>query len=161
MPDILELVNRRAFISFIVAASGIRLKDVGSAGSENEASSEGTVLSDDEANLTLEQRWRPRGWLDLAWGYSVSGRAVSFELPDLPARPIDFDGLLASINATAVLDRRNSVFDPTRGWFYSTSLQWGLQAVGSDFDYLRTLIRAASRPLSRTCSYSAAIGPAR
>ena len=110
----------------------------------------GTLYSEDETNLTLEQRWRPRGWLDLAWGYSVSGRAVSFELPDLPARPIDFDGLLASINATAVLDRRNSVFDPTRGWFYSTSLQWGLQAVGSDFDYLRTLIRV---------SYYQPIGP--
>jgi outer membrane protein assembly factor BamA len=117
---------------------------------ENETSSAGTLYSDDETNLTVEQRWRPRGWVDLAWGYSVSGRAVSFELPDLPARPIDFDGLLASMGATAVVDRRNSVFDPTRGWFYSTSLQWGLQAVGSDFDYLRTLIRG---------SYYQPIGP--
>ena len=48
---------------------------------EDETSDEGTVFSDDEANLTLEQRWRPRGWLELAWGYSASGRAVSFELP--------------------------------------------------------------------------------
>ena len=56
---------------------------------ENQTSSAGTVYSEDEANLTLEQRWRPRGWLDLAWGYSVSGRAVSFELPDPPARPIE------------------------------------------------------------------------
>ena len=108
------------------------------------------MYSDDEANLTLEQRWRPRGWLELAWGYSASGRAVSFELPEPPARPISFDGLFASMNATAVLDRRNSVFDPTRGWFYSTSLQWGLQALGSDFDYLRTLIRG---------SYYQPIGP--
>ena len=117
---------------------------------ENQTSSAGTLYSDDEANLTLEQRWRPRGWLELAWGYSASGRAVSFELPEPPARPISFDGLLASINATAVLDRRNSVFDPTRGWFYSTSLQWGLRALGSEFDYLRTLIRG---------SYYQPIGP--
>ena len=108
------------------------------------------MYSDDEANLTLEQRWRPRGWLELAWGYSASGRAVSFELPEPPARPISFDGIFASMNATAVLDRRNSVFDPTRGWFYSTSLQWGLRALGSDFDYLRTLIRG---------SYYQPIGP--
>ena len=117
---------------------------------ENQTSSTGTLYSDDEANLTLEQRWRPRGWLELAWGYSASGRAVSFELPEPPARPISFDGIFASMNATAVLDRRNSVFDPTRGWFYSTSLQWGLRALGSDFDYLRTLIRgsylSADRP---------------
>ena len=117
---------------------------------ENEASSSGTVYADDEANLTVEQRWRPRGWLELAWGYSASGRAVSFELPEPPTRPISFDGIFASINTTAVLDRRNSVFDPTRGWFYSTSLQWGLRALGSDFDYLRTLIRG---------SYYQPIGP--
>jgi outer membrane protein insertion porin family len=117
---------------------------------ETQTSSTGTLYSDDEANLTLEQRWRPRGWLELAWGYSASSRAVSFEIPEPPARPISFDGLFASINATAVLDKRNSVFDPTRGWFYSTSLQWGLRALGSDFDYLRTLIRG---------SYYQPIGP--
>jgi len=117
---------------------------------ENQTSDAGTRYSDDEANLTLEQRWRPRGWLELAWGYSASDRAVSFELPEEPAPPIRFDGLFASINATAVLDRRNSVFDPTRGWFYSTSLQWGLRALGSDADYLRTLIRG---------SYYQPIGP--
>ena len=106
--------------------------------------------SDDEANLTLEQRWRPRGWLELAWGYSASGRAIAFELPEGPTRPISFDGLFASMNASAVLDRRDSVFDPTRGWFYSTSLQWGLRPLGSDFDYLRTMIRG---------SYYQPIGP--
>ncbi len=117
---------------------------------EDETSDAGTVYSDDEANLTLEQRWRPRGWLELAWGYSASGRAIAFELPEGPTRPISFDGLFASMNASAVLDRRDSVFDPTRGWFYSTSLQWGLRPLGSDFDYLRTMIRgsylSADRP---------------
>ncbi len=117
---------------------------------ENQTSSAGTLYSDDEANLTLEQRWRPRGWLELAWGYSASGRALSFELPEAPGRPISFDGIFSSINATAVLDRRNSMFDPARGWFYSTSLQWGLRALGSDFDYLRTLIRGSYyQPIGR------------
>ena len=117
---------------------------------EDETSDAGTVYSDDEANLTLEQRWRPRGWLELAWGYSASSRAVTFELPEAPARPISFDGLFASMNASAVLERRDSMFDPTRGWFYSTSLQWGLRSIGSDFDYLRTMIRG---------SYYQPIGP--
>ena len=117
---------------------------------ENDTGSSGAQYSDDEANLTLEQRWRPRGWLEVAWGYSASGRSVEFDIPEPPATPISFDGILASLNATAVVDRRNSVFDPTRGWFYSTSLQWGLQGVGSDFDYLRTLIRG---------SYYQPIGP--
>ena len=117
---------------------------------ESDTSSAGTLYSDDEANLTVEQRLRPRGWLELAWGYSASSRALSFELPQEPGRPISFDGTFASVNATAVLDRRDSVFDPTRGWFHSTSLQWGLRALGSDFDYLRTLIRG---------SYYQPIGP--
>ena len=118
--------------------------------SETQKSSMDTLYSDDEANLTVEQRWRPRGWLELAWGYRASGRAVSFELADPVNQPASFDGVFASLNATAVLDRRDSVFDPTRGWFYSTSLQWGLRAVGSDFDYLRTWIRG---------SYYQPIGP--
>jgi outer membrane protein assembly factor BamA len=82
---------------------------------ENETGSSGTQYSDDEANLTLEQRWRPRGWLELAWGYSASDRSVAFEVPEAPARPISFDGQLASLNTTAVVDHRNSIFDPTRG----------------------------------------------
>ena len=117
---------------------------------ENQTSSSGTQYSDDEANLTLEQRWRPRGWLELAWGYSASGRSVAFEVPQVPGRPIRFDGPLASLNTSVVVDHRNSIFDPTRGWLYSTSIQWGLQAIGSDFDYLRTLIRG---------SYYQPIGP--
>ena len=117
---------------------------------EDETSDAGTVYSDDEANFTLEQRWRPRGWLELAWGYTASSRAVTFELSEAPGRPISFDGLFASMNASAVLERRNSMFDPTRGWFYSTSLQWGLRPIGSDFDYLRSMIRA---------SYYQPIGP--
>ena len=110
---------------------------------EDQTGDTGIAFSDDEAKLVLEQRWRPRGWLELAWGYSASGRAVSFELEEPPGRPVSFDGILASINATAVLDRRNSVFDPSRGWFQSTSVQWGLRALGSEFDYLRTLIRGS------------------
>jgi outer membrane protein insertion porin family len=110
---------------------------------ETQTSDSETRYSDDEANFTVEQRWRPRGWLELAWGYSASGRAVSFQLPEPVMTPNSFDGLFASVNATAVLDRRDSVFDPTRGWFYSTSLQWGLRPLGSDFDYLRTLIRGS------------------
>jgi outer membrane protein insertion porin family len=111
--------------------------------SETQKSETDTLYTDDEANFTLEQRWRPRGWLELAWGYSASGRAVSFQLPEPVNRPTSFDGLFASLNTTAVLDRRDSVFDPTRGWFYSTSLQWGLRALGSDFGYLRTLLRGS------------------
>ena len=45
------------------------------------------------------------------------------------------------MNGAAVVDRRDSFFDAKRGWFGSASLQWGERALGSDLDYLRTLLR--------------------
>ena len=35
------------------------------------------------------------------------------------------------------------MFDAKKGWLFSTSAEFGLQAVGSDFDYLRTLVRGS------------------
>ena len=54
-----------------------------------------------------------------------------------------FNGILASLNGAAVIDRRDSFFDAKRGWFGSVSLQWGQREFGSDVDYLRTLIRGS------------------
>jgi outer membrane protein insertion porin family len=111
--------------------------------SEDLHSDAGTLFSDEELKLGIEQRWQPRSGVELAWGYSGAGRRIAFDLVEPAPRAVAFDGLLASVNATAVVDRRNSVFDASRGWFHSTSVQWGLQALGSDFDYLRLLVRGS------------------
>jgi outer membrane protein assembly factor BamA len=110
----------------------------------------GVAFSDDEFKLVVEQRWQLRPWVELAWGYSSAGRRLVFDLVEPVARAVTVDGLLASLNTTVVMDRRNSVFDASRGWFHSTNVQWGLRGLGSDFDYVRVLVRG---------SYYRPIGP--
>ena len=56
---------------------------------------------------------------------------------------LDFTGYLAAVAGAVVVDRRDNLFDAKRGWLVSTSAQWGLRSLGSDFDYLRTLMRAS------------------
>jgi outer membrane protein insertion porin family len=43
-----------------------------------------------------------------------------------------------------VIDRRDSPFDATRGWLHSSSLQVGVESLGSDLGYVRYLTRQAA-----------------
>ncbi|HZA37013.1 MAG TPA: translocation/assembly module TamB domain-containing protein, partial [Vicinamibacterales bacterium] len=104
---------------------------------------------DDEVNLVIEQRWRVSRAVEYSWGYSSVWRDA--RLTHVTGEEtLGFEGVLASLNAAAVIDRRDSFFDATRGWFGSVSLQWGQREFGSDVDYLRTLIRGSYyQPLGR------------
>ena len=56
---------------------------------------------------------------------------------------IDFDGLPRRARRR---HRRRPARQHVRreaGWLFSTSAEWGLRALGSDFDYLRTLVRGS------------------
>ena len=50
---------------------------------------------------------------------------------------------LASLASSVVVDRRDNLFDARRGWLASATGEWGLQPLGSDFDYLRTMLRGS------------------
>ena len=117
---------------------------------------------DDEVNLTLEQRWRVSRAIEYSWGYSSAWRDA--RLTDTIAQEtLAFNGVLASLNGAAVIDRRDSFFDAKRGWFGSASLQWGERLFGSDVDYLRALIRGSYyQPLGPlVLAGNVRLGPAR
>jgi outer membrane protein insertion porin family len=97
---------------------------------------------EDELNLTFEQRWRVSRAIEYSWGYSSVWRDAALTQAAGEAT-LDIDGILASLNGAAVVDRRDSFFDATRGWFGSVSLQWGQRQWGSDVDYMRTLVRGS------------------
>jgi outer membrane protein insertion porin family len=97
---------------------------------------------DDEVNLTFEQRWRVSSAIEYSWGYSSDWRDARLT-HTTGQESLGFNGVLASLNGAAVIDRRDSFFDATRGWFGSASLQWGKREFGSDADYLRTLVRGS------------------
>jgi outer membrane protein assembly factor BamA len=121
----------------------VRTNVYGTLRHEIESGAEGVRLIDDESNVSFEQRWRPRGWVDLSWGYTIDWREISIEANEPTPRMLAFDGRLAALRLAAVFDRRDSVFDAKRGWVQSTSLEWGLRAVGSEVDYVRALVRGS------------------
>jgi outer membrane protein insertion porin family len=108
----------------------------------------GRTFRDDTTEFTIEQRWQPRRSLDFAWGYNLDWRDLRLITEEQKALPRHFDGVLGSLFGTATIDRRDNPFDAKRGWFQSSSVQWGLQPLGSSVDYLRLLLRASYyRPL--------------
>lgn len=104
----------------------------------DESEEAGIELGLRERDVTLEQRWRPTPSIELAWGYQFGFRRYSLITED---RTVNFDGFLAGPSASFVVDRRDAPLDATRGWFHSSSLQLGVEWLGSDLGYARYLGR--------------------
>ena len=95
-------------------------------------------LVDRTRELSFTQRKRVSRGVELAWGYDFANR--SFLLRG-PADELDLGGVLTGPTASIVVDRRDSPFNPTRGWFFSSSAQVGITQLGSDLSYVRFLTR--------------------
>jgi outer membrane protein insertion porin family len=98
----------------------------------------GPTLDDRRREMTFEQRWHPASAWELVWGYNFSSRRFLIRRDE---QQIDAGGLLAGPVVSIILDRRNSPFDATRGLFHSSSLQFGVESLGSDLGYIRYLLR--------------------
>src|SRR4029077_2370663 len=95
---------------------------------------------DDEVKLSIEQRWRASRAIEYSWGYSSDWRDARLTHAT-GGETLDFNGILASLNGAAVIDRRDSFFDAKRGWFGSAGLQGRDGAFGWDVAYRRALMR--------------------
>ncbi|MFO7692061.1 MAG: translocation/assembly module TamB domain-containing protein, partial [Vicinamibacterales bacterium] len=108
--------------------------------SETDTSEASIEITDKERDVTFEQRLRLPYRMEVSWGYSYNLRDVT--LVDQPrASSAELKGALGTMNGTFIFDTRDKPFDASRGWFQSSNLQWGLQSLGSDFDYVRVLLR--------------------
>ena len=90
---------------------------------------------DDQNELLVEQRWRPRAQFELSWGYTYTWREVSFFVTEPTTRQTEdpeHEGVLAGLNAAAVFDFRDNPFDARRGWFHSSSVRSGVRPLGSE-----------------------------
>jgi outer membrane protein insertion porin family len=110
---------------------------------EERVRTEEVIGRDIQTTLTVEQRWRPRPSVELSWGYGYDRRTFRFVEAANQENRIDFNFLLASVAGAVVIDRRDNLFDARRGWLMSTTAEWGLRAIGSDFDYVRTVVRGS------------------
>jgi outer membrane protein insertion porin family len=108
--------------------------------SETDASEELVTYTDKEKDVTFEQRLRLPHRMEVSWGYTYNLRDVSFEVQPR-TESAELEGTLASLNGTFILDARDSPFNASRGWFQSSNVRWGLDALGSDYNYFRVLLR--------------------
>jgi len=108
------------------------------------------VVDQVSRSVSVEQRWRPKNWMDLSWGYLASTPRFSAQ-STTQASTFASNGILASLNGGIVLDKRDNLLDAKRGWFHSSSFQQGSRALGSDLTYTRyvgqALFFASAGPL--------------
>ena len=105
-------------------------------------------------SAAVEQRWQPRRWMDLSWGYAISSQSSAIRLAQ-GSGDLTADVVLASVNGAVIIDRRDNALDTRRGWFHSSSWQQGARVLGSDLNYSRYLGRLfAFVPMGRLVSAS-------
>jgi len=95
-----------------------------------------------KTELTWEERIRATRRLDFAAAYKLQWNRFEFgqTVEGLP-RGDRLDISLARVVGTALFDARNNLIDTTRGWFSSASMEWGGDAVGSDYPLTRAFVQ--------------------
>lgn len=84
--------------------------------------------------LTLEQRLRPVPTLTIAYSYNFDRNTITSSLFDFP-----FVTDVARLDASAVVDRRDDIFNARRGWFHSSTFEYGPKVLGSDLRFVKYL----------------------
>lgn len=93
---------------------------------------------EDLSRLTLEQRFRPRPALTVAYSYNFE-RNHTAEKDFDPDDPFAFDITtdIARLDTSMVVDTRDDVFDATSGWFHSSNFEYGIESLGSDLRFAK------------------------
>jgi outer membrane protein assembly factor BamA len=95
-----------------------------------------------KTELTWEERMRMRRRLDFAAAYKLQWSRFDFgESVPAVGESGASDITLARLVGTALFDARNDLIDTSRGAFSSASLEWGAEAVGSDYPLTKTLLQ--------------------
>ena len=94
---------------------------------------------EDLTSVTFEQRIQLP--LDARTAYSASfDRVHTFEkVPVLPDFPFDISLNIVRFAGNTVLDRRDSLFDATRGWFHSSNVEYGFEPGVGEVNFAKYL----------------------
>ena len=117
----------------------------------------------DLSTVTIEQRFRPASNLVVAYSYNFERNHTFNEaLPseDLGFVPIPFDVTIdiARLNTTALLDTRDDLVEPTRGWFHSSNFEYAPEGLGSDVRFVKYLAQQFYyRPIGRGVILASAV----
>lgn len=98
-----------------------------------------SVLQRDTTELTLEERLKPGRRLELAASYGLNWTRFRGEV--FFVGPVEQRLRVARLTGTALLDGRDTIVDPQRGYFHSTSFEYGAPALGSEFSFNRLFVQ--------------------
>ena len=90
---------------------------------------------DDTRRLTAEQRLKIGNDVTLAYSYNLSRAHNKPKMPD--PRFTEPPVWIARLNASAIVDTRDDVFNATRGWFHSSTFEYAPKLLGSDLRFAK------------------------
>ena len=94
---------------------------------------------EDVTLLTLEQRFRPRPALTVAYSYNFDWNHAFDPEPDPDDLFGGFDATvkIARLAGGIVIDTRDDLFDVSRGWFHSSNVEYAPDGLGSEFRFAK------------------------
>jgi outer membrane protein assembly factor BamA len=92
-------------------------------------------ITSDIWSLTTEQAYRIRPSIDLRYGYGIEKNHTFIRSEEADA--FDLTVKVARFTTSGLVDRRDDVFNPARGWFTSSTLEFSTPGIGSDLKFLK------------------------
>jgi len=92
----------------------------------------------DVTEISAEQIYRLRRFIDVRYGYGLGRNRTTIEDP---SSPFDLTVRVARLTTSALVDRRNDPFDPVRGWFSSANVELSREGLGSQLNFLRSYLQ--------------------
>jgi outer membrane protein assembly complex protein YaeT len=87
--------------------------------------------------LSFEQSYRLRRFLDLRYGYGLGRNRTFVDCTTAACEPFDIRVRLARLTGGGLVDRRADPFDPAGGWFTSSTFELSRPGIGSDLSFLK------------------------
>ena len=87
------------------------------------------------STLTGEQAYRVRPGMEFRYGYGFE-RNHTFVRSDEPD-PFDLTVNIARFTTSGLVDRRDDAFNPVRGWFTASTLEFSAPGLGSDLTFVK------------------------
>jgi outer membrane protein assembly complex protein YaeT len=108
---------------------------------EEFGSSEEFPSTSDITELSFEQSYRLRRFLELRYGYGLGRNRTFLECNSPACEPFDIRVRVARLTGGGIVDRRNNPFDPAGGWFTSATYELSRPGIGSDLSFLKGFLQ--------------------
>ena len=96
-------------------------------------------ITSDISSLTGEQAYRIRPSIDVRYGYSIEKNHTFIRSET--ADPFDLTVKVARFTTSGLVDRRDDAFNPARGWFTASTLEFSTPGIGSDLKFLKDFVQ--------------------